>query len=676
MNDRLSRWGPSVLIALAAIAVYANSVANGFALDDEFIVRLNTRVHDVTNLGAIWLRPYWPAYGTELGLWRPLAIYGYAVQWAIAPDAPWFFHTVNVLMHATASVLAFHLLRRVTGSVAGALVGGLLFAVHPVHTEVVANVVGQAELIAAITTFTACLVHVSRPEGTDVGWGRRIALVILFLLGVLAKESAIVLPALLVALDLAQGRVRVRAADAWRYTRSMGMPIFLFCAAAVAYFAVRIDVLGSIGGIDAAPSLPFLREEHRVLVAFRAWLEYVRLLVLPIDLANDYSPGVILPVEGWTPMVAVGAVTFLATAILAAATPWFPKHGLPAAWLLITALPTSNLLMPIGVVVAERLLYTPSLCVSLIAAWLTVAVADARVPARSRRLAAGFAVVVLVLMSVRTFIRNPDWDSTFSIFGALVRDYPESYRAQWHNASRMFSVGQYETGEEYMQLANRIWPNDPALLNELGFLAIGRMSYDSAAIHLERSRSFTPWLPRTQVLLAQAYVGAGRYEDAITTAKDAIGVGASPDLVFPLLAQAYEATGRLDEAIGAWRATLSHPLGEFWNYRARYARALAKSGRVREALAAADSTRAQVPAGDSASLAIVDALRAGIEAGCFDGGIVRADCADPVGAWGLLAPIVVNREIASNSQNATPALVVPAATGMGTTHATIDTTRD
>lgn len=667
MSHALRRYGAPALVLLVAAAVYANSLANGFALDDTFIIQANRRVHDFTDQHAIWLRPYWPAYGPELGLWRPLAIFMYSAQWAIAGDSPLLFHAVNVLMHGIASVLAFILLRRITGSVAGALVGGLLFAVHPVHTEVVANVVGQAELIAAITTFSACLLHLSRPEGMDIDWRRRIALVVLFLLGVLAKESAIVLPALLVALDLAQGRVRPVRADLRRYAGALAMPVFLFAAASIAYFAVRVDVLGSIGGVDAAPSLPFLRQEHRVLVAFRGWLEYVRLLVLPIRLASDYSPGVILPVEGWTPMVAVGAVTLLATAALAAATPWSPRRGFPAAWLLITMLPTSNLFLPIGVVVAERLLYTPSLCVALVAAWITVAVKEAALP-RTRRLATALAAIVLVLMSARTIIRNPDWDGTLTIFAALARDFPESYRAQWHNGSRMFMVKQYETGEEYMQLAHRIWPDDPALLNELAFLMIGRMAYDSAASYLERSRELTPWIPRTQILLAQAYVGAGRHDDALRTAHDAIAIGANADLIYPLMAQAYEGLGRFEEAIAAWRVTVRLPLGSFWNYRARLARALARGGYTDEALTAADSAEAHVPARDTAGLAVMRELRLAIRAGCFAGGGVRPGCPDPVGDWGLLAPIVINTDSAMNLRNAMGPADESAQGDMGTSH--------
>src|SRR5690606_26656657 len=161
----------AIAVAVLAIVVYANSIANGFAYDDVLIIETNSRVHQLRDQASIWLKPYWPNYGPELGLYRPLAIFFYAVQWAVSGGEPWLFHTMNVLMHAGVSVLVFLLLARLASTPA-ALVGGIIFAVHPVHTEVVANVVGQAELIAAGGVVGACLLVVGRPEGPRVSAGR------------------------------------------------------------------------------------------------------------------------------------------------------------------------------------------------------------------------------------------------------------------------------------------------------------------------------------------------------------------------------------------------------------------------------------------------------------------------------------------------------------------------
>jgi Tfp pilus assembly protein PilF len=650
VNRRLQRIAPSALVVTAALLVYANALWNGFALDDVYIVQSNTRVQQLGNLDNIWFTPYWPFFGTELGLYRPLAIFLYAVQWAMAGNSPWFFHAVNLLLHALVSLLAFRLLSVLTSPQA-ALAGALLFAVHPVHTEAVANVVGQAELIAGVTTLGACLLHATRRAGPDVGWGRRVGLVLLFVAGVLAKESAIVLPGLLVALDFYQRRVTPQRAAVVRYARAMALPFFLFVSAAIAYFAVRVDVLGSIGGIDAAPNLPFLRQQHRVLVACRAWVEYIRLLIFPADLSVDYSPGVILPVDGITPMVALGAVIFLAIAMIALMTPWFPRAGLPAAWLIITALPASNLLIPIGVVVAERLVYTPSFAASLVLAlaWHHAQAAQHRMP----RIAMAGAAAVILAMGVRTFLRNPDWKSTETVWHSLIRDHPESYRAQWNNATLMFRKGHMDLGQGYMELAYQIWPNDAQLMNELAFVYLGRARFDSAAALLERSREITAWVPRTHVLLAQAYVGAGRYDDAVHAARTAMHYGASRNAVFPLLAQAHEGAGRWAPAIAAWRAALRGPVSTFWNYWARYARALARYGLTAEAAAAADSSIARIPAQDTSALRIGRTLRAGISAGCYaPAGPSVGACEDPLAGWKLLAPIQTV-EIARDSQNAT-----------------------
>src|SRR3954468_13557012 len=95
-----SRWLLFGAIALAAFIVYANSIRNGFAYDDVWIVDKNTRVHQLRDLGSIWLTPYWPTFGKELGLYRPFTIFLFALEWAAGRGAPWFFHASNVALHA------------------------------------------------------------------------------------------------------------------------------------------------------------------------------------------------------------------------------------------------------------------------------------------------------------------------------------------------------------------------------------------------------------------------------------------------------------------------------------------------------------------------------------------------------------------------------------------------
>jgi tetratricopeptide (TPR) repeat protein len=644
-------------IVVVAVATFANSLWNGFALDDNAIIATNTRVHQFGDQSLIWLTPYWPNFGRTLGLWRPLTIFGFAVQWALADGATWLFHAVNIALHALASVLVFALMRTLATRT-GAVAGALLFAVHPLHTEVVANVVGQAELLAACAVLGACVLHAGRPEGVAIRRGRAFAIVLCFAFGMLAKEGAIVLPPLLVALDLAQGRLTLSRASLRGWIRAMAVPMLLIAAVMLAYFTVRIHVLGSIGGIDAAPNLPFLRQEGRVFSAFRAWPEYVRLLVFPLDLSADYSPGVILPATGFTPMVALGFGLLLATALLALATPARPRPGLAAAWFFITIFPVSNLVLPIGVLMAERILYLPSVTIAMVAAYAADWVcANASRP--RLRLAAAGATAILIALAARSNVRNPDWKDTDAVWAALVEDHPESYRAQWINGEMAERDNRLDLARGYWELAVRIWPDDPALLNELAILYLRLENTERAVELLDRSSTLADFSSSTEILRAFALLKANRHADALAALDRADRLLAPPAPALGLRAQAYAGLGRWNDAVGAWRTATRSPGGNSFLFRVMLARSLAYVGLTAEASATLDSSLATAPQ-DSALTHDLQRLATAIRAGCFEPGASRhanapADtsesCVDPVAAWGVVLPSAP-QEVSNSLQNA------------------------
>ncbi|MGD8276569.1 MAG: tetratricopeptide repeat protein [Gemmatimonadota bacterium] len=641
--------GQAAIVALFCVATYAGSLLNGFALDDNYIIRGNARVHQLHDLAAIWLTPYWPTSGELLGLYRPLAIFGYALQWGVGDGAPWVFHAVNVLLHVAVSILVLLLLRRFASPLA-ALVGALVFAVHPVHTEVVANVVGQAEMIAAAGVLAACLVHAARPvDAARPGPARLAAMMALFGVSLLAKEGAVVLPGLLVALDAGQGRIRPEARSVSRYLRAMALPLLALGVTLCLYLLLRIHVLGSIGGVDAAPNLPFLRQDHRVFSALRAWPEYVRLLAWPFDLSADYSPAVILPASGFTPMVVLGTVLLAATFALAVLTPRWPTAGLPAAWFVIAIFPVSNLLLPIGVLLAERVLYLPSVAACFAVAAVTDSV-RARATTRALRVATIGAAAMLAAFAVRSTLRSPDWKDTSAVWDALIRDHPESYRAQWVNGYRLRQRGNLDLARQYLELAYRIWPDDAQMIDALAGLYLEQGEYERAIPLLERSRELSGVLANTEVLLAYAYLTQRRYEDALASADRARPLGADPATALALRAQALEGVARFPEAADAWREAVRLPTGRSWPFWSMFARDLARLGQTADALAAADSASAAADA--PRVLSGIKELRTAVMNGCY----TRASapipgCRDPLAEWAVVLPPAA-QEIAIELQNA------------------------
>ena len=490
------------LVVAAVLLVYGNSLLNGFAYDDVGIIVRNPIVTEPGRLRDIWLSPYWPRIGERVGLYRPLTIAAFALQWQLADGAAWLFHAFSVALHALACVLLLGVLRRLAGAMP-ALLGALLFAVHPLHTEAVANVVGQAELIAACAVLGACWLWLSRPQ--RVAAGRTTVVALLYALAALAKEHALVLPALLVALDVAAGRARPNV-GAW--LRSILPAMALLAAVAASALALRVLALGSFMGTDVGSSLTFLHGGGRVWAALRVWPEYLRLLLLPIDLSSDYSPAVILPPDGPSALVLVGGVLLLGTVALAFALPVLPRTGLVAAWFLILILPVSNLFYPIGVLLAERTLYLPSAALALALAFAAPR-RSAAADARTRRLALVAALAVLALFGARSALRNPSWRDSASVARTLYAEHPESYRAQWQAARLTWQQGNAAAAADHFRLAYRLWPHSAALLTEYGEFLTATGDAAAAIPLLERAREMEPLSITTERALGRAYARVG-----------------------------------------------------------------------------------------------------------------------------------------------------------------------
>src|SRR5216117_4138941 len=165
-------------------------------MDDLYIVAWNPLVHSISGVGRAFAAPYWPP---DLGgqMYRPLPLATFAVDWTLTDGQPVWFHAMNLLWHAGVAVIVTALAfgspspeGRGGQGVRTALVAGLIFAVHPLHVEAVANVIGLGELMAAAGVCLAVYAAVIRQ---NVFWSG-----VALLLGLLSKENAIVAPALII----------------------------------------------------------------------------------------------------------------------------------------------------------------------------------------------------------------------------------------------------------------------------------------------------------------------------------------------------------------------------------------------------------------------------------------------------------------------------------------------
>jgi hypothetical protein len=443
----------AALIVLAvAVAVWLPSLRNGFAYDDHVVIRLNERLHDLSRAHLIFAQSYWP--DTSLGLYRPLASFTFAIDWAIGSGTALWFHIMNVVWNAAACVLLFALLLQFI-PVGAALLGALVFAVHPVHVEAVANVVGRSELMAAVFCLAAMLLWVDREEDEKLSTRRLAAIAVLYLCAMMSKESAIMLPVLCALADAARNRLRPDTFLAW--VRRHVPAIVVLGVTSVLFLALRTLVLGELGPQRVDPTLDVASATgDRIRTALQGWPHVIRLLVYPRTLLSDYGPRILMPAMTWTPLSLLGAVIFLAM-VVGGLVAWARGRGLLAFVLLflpISLLPVSNLIVPIGVIVAERALYLPSLAFAAGAAFAAAYVWEQR--ARAAMIA--LTALVAVLFTIRTLDRIPTWRSTGAVFQALRTDRPDSFRAAWHAARVAANREDVPTALQWYAYTLNLWP--------------------------------------------------------------------------------------------------------------------------------------------------------------------------------------------------------------------------
>ncbi len=533
-------WRAAFAIATIALAIYANSVRGELFFDDINAIVNNAWVRTGDVAGILTHASWWSeARGHG---WRPLTTLTFAVDHAVHGLAPVGYHVVNMLLHAAVSVLVFAVFARVTAAPLPAAIAAALFATHPVHTEAVASVVGRAELLATAGFLLAWLLFLR----ADVR-GSRIPSVFLEALGVatflaalFAKENALGLLPVLVFVDLLYAPAGARVASLRRHA----VRYAALAAATLVFVLLRHLVLGresaEISILDnPLISLPPLAAE---LTALKVAGLYAWRLLVPWHLAADYSYRQISPVT--SPLDAA----VLAPLAVCAAIPvlvWWTWRRAPAAalglgLLALTFAMVSNLVFPIGTIMAERLIYLPSAGFCLAAAVLLERVTRAdggwtsqtdewRVEGaraglgrlRTPRLAVPLAVV-LALYGARTWSRNAVWRDRLTFFSTMVAEAPESARSQREFGAVLADLGKFDLARAAFERSLAIMPEDAATLYNLGNALIQERRPDDAIAVYQRALAAKPDFVDAMVNLGNAESLRGDHQAALAWMRRAL----------------------------------------------------------------------------------------------------------------------------------------------------------
>lgn len=427
-----------LVVASLAIVVHLGALWNAFVLDDQIAIVLNPLVQGLDGLWRAFTQPYWPAE-LRAQMYRPLTMATFVLDQAV--DGPAWFHAVNVLWHAGATVAVTALARRLSGDRA-ALVAGLLFAVHPVHVEAVACAVCRADLMAALFVILAVYAALERES---VAWSA-----VAMAAGLLSKENAAVAPALVATAWM----LGVRPLPA---RRRLAAFVATWVVLGAAYATARGAVLG-----DVPHGLyPMFRDAGPLevrLTAVAALADIARLLVFPLTLRIDYAPGERTLVTSFLDArVAAGLLCLALWATLLVRTYRAGRRveALGLVWIAIAFLPVANLLFPSGILIGERTLYLPSVGLVLaVGAWLK--------DLEPRRLGAVLTVLVLA-GGVRSALRVPAWRDEMSVSLSILEDSPRSHHGLARAAGAYYGSGQPAKALDAYRRAIAMYDREPML---------------------------------------------------------------------------------------------------------------------------------------------------------------------------------------------------------------------
>jgi hypothetical protein len=502
------RLGPAVVLTGLAILAAGPSLSNGFTLDDIPLLVDNPRVHQLAWPWEYFRQSYWPPELTA-SLYRPITVLGFGLQWTAGGGAPWLFHAVSALLYVALTLLIYHLARSLLPP-RPAWIAAALFAVHPVHVEAVAGVVGQSEILVALLSVAATARYLEARTLPVIPARHSAEIAGLYALACFTKEQGIMLPALLLGAELTVVRDPRTPAER-RHTIWPLLRLLMF--AAVGFLAARTTVLGGLEGDSPNVAFRGVGLGGRALIMLSVVPEWCRLLFAPWHLQADYMPRELG--EAIAPgVMALLGVTLL---LLLALTAWRARRAVPVwslgvLWIAVSLFPVSNVVIPTGILLAERTLLLPSAGAMLMIGALLGGAERTRWgthPVR-RGLVALAAGITLAAWSWRTITRVPVWRSNETLIAATLADAPLSYKIHWDRAKMLARAGQDSSAAAEYRQAMELFPQDPRLLSELGDRRRETGDCGRAIPWYRQALALDSvlWVTRTRLILCYAKSGA------------------------------------------------------------------------------------------------------------------------------------------------------------------------
>uniref|UniRef100_A0AAQ5XFV2 dolichyl-phosphate-mannose--protein mannosyltransferase n=1 Tax=Amphiprion ocellaris TaxID=80972 RepID=A0AAQ5XFV2_AMPOC len=567
----------AVLVALCVLC-YSNSLRGELVHDDVWAIINNPDVRPGSSLGNIFSNDFWGkrmADNTSHKSYRPLCILTFKLNVLLGGMTPLYFHIVNMCLHCAVTCLLMQTCERcVFEDSRLAFITALLFAVHPVHTEAVSGIVGRADVLACLLfllTFLSYVRSVGECDSEDSlpstvsTWSLLISL-LLGTCAMLVKETGITVfgvcllyDALVFSTPLStqpQSRTQPSSPSSttWpspplrrRETRSPGLP-------GQAGKSSGVPVTGAILVSRLRPRGLGGRGEiltYSYLLSFNAWL-----LLAPVVLCYDWQVGSIPLVE------ALGDMRNVSTVLLAMVMVALCLHCIFSLrevlvgmlFLVFPFIPASNLFFRVGFVVAERVLYMPSMGYCIL-----VAHGLGRLCSVVGRFAAMVLSVsmlmLLLLFSWKTVQQNNVWLSREALFRSGIQTLPHNAKVHYNYANFLKDSSRHQEAIHHYNTALRLYPRHASAMNNLGTLT---HSPEEAERYYRKALDTNPQHNRALFNLGNLLKSQGKEKKAEALLRDSIRFGPHFADAYSSLASLYAEQKRFAEANEVYVKGIEH----------------------------------------------------------------------------------------------------------------------
>jgi len=533
----------AVLLFLLGIGLYANTLTHDFILDDALVITQNA----LTKKGIVGIPDIFLSdsplsnetnpKSTEIvtgGRYRPVSLAMFAVIYQVAGNSPMPYHIVSVLLFGLTCVAFYKVVLQTFAHYENtailAWVAAVLFAVHPIHTEVVNNIKSCDEILALLFSLLALLMALKAHAMRRSKWIWLSSLC--FLIAIFSKENAVAfLLAIPVALFLKTSLDPTGKTNIWSVINKICLPL---CGVFVFFLVVRSAVIPFSFGDEKMNLInnPFVKWNGENWISFDTGEKfatilytlgkYLLLMVFPHPLTSDYYPRHISihhfgePVIWFSLLVNAGLFLYAVIGL-------FKGHRDPIRYGILlyfcSLFIVSNIPFPIGTNMAERFIFMPSagLCLAISALSCQFLIFSP-----TRRV--GFFVIftaICIAATIKTFLRNQDYASNISLFRADIKVSENSAKMQYGYSALMITEAmKAENPAKRIELLNEsvlhaskaleIHPTYPEAFYSRGSAHFIKGEYDLAISDFEKSLTLVPGRPEVLNNLAAATLEAGK----------------------------------------------------------------------------------------------------------------------------------------------------------------------